>query len=143
MVKINKEEISNILKGYKHYCAIFKGMNTLFLRDFIIDNISSNYLDIKEVTHAIFAYYEVNNNENFVSEYIDFMQRKNDLYNYASLNPNPIVYGRNISSSDSIAMRIDDKLQRLESIQKDEEDTILDIAGYCILLLHSLNLENQ
>ncbi len=68
-----------------------------------------------------------------IDELRDMLMEKNRKYGDSALNPTRIF-----SKSDSIEqirVRIDDKLTRLRNMQDDEdEDIILDLMGYLILL---------
>tara|TARA_R110002012_G_scaffold224753_1_gene396732 strand:- start:167 stop:430 length:264 start_codon:yes stop_codon:yes gene_type:complete len=75
-------------------------------------------------------------------EVIDLLLAKNKQYGDSALNPLGIFAKG--SSEDLIRIRIDDKLNRLlqgdESIEKDE-DVVLDLIGYLVLLLISMRNE--
>jgi hypothetical protein len=140
MQKISKEEIFKILYKSDNYCMDGKSQSDIV--ELIFKILSPSVSDIKRITHMICEWYSVNDRD-FKENYVNFMQEKNDLYGYASLNPTSVTYNGKISARDSISTRIDDKLSRLKNTppEKDSEDTILDIFGYCILLIHAINLE--
>ena len=65
---------------------------------------------------------------------------KNRKYGDSALNPVRIF--SKASASEQILVRLDDKLSRLRSQQVDEdEDVILDLIGYLILLRISLEMQ--
>lgn len=71
-----------------------------------------------------------------VSEVLDeveaLLNRKNKAYGDSALNP-----VRVFSTADpveQIKVRIDDKLSRLKSSTDDNEDTVLDLMGYLVIL---------
>ena len=71
-----------------------------------------------------------------MKEVLDLLIAKNKQYGDSSLNPTGIFAKG--SAEDLIRIRIDDKLNRLlqgdDSIESDE-DVILDLIGYLVLLL--------
>ena len=66
---------------------------------------------------------------------------KNDAYGNAALEPIGIF--SQLESGESIKVRIDDKLSRIQNrgINDNTEDTVMDLAGYLILLMISLGDE--
>jgi len=66
---------------------------------------------------------------------------KNDAYGNAALEPIGIF--SQLESGDSIKVRIDDKLSRIQNrgVNDNTEDTVMDLAGYLILLMISLGDE--
>ena len=70
---------------------------------------------------------------NQVKEIGTFLIEKNRKYGNSAIQPTRIV--SKASDEEQIMVRLDDKLSRLQSGQCDEdEDVILDIIGYLILL---------
>ena len=71
------------------------------------------------------------------NELRDFILAKNDQYGNSVGQPIR-VFAQSHSSEELIRVRMDDKLSRLargnDSMESDE-DVIMDLAGYCILLL--------
>ena len=61
--------------------------------------------------------------------------RKNDAYGDSALSPLGVFSSCNASTS--IKVRLDDKLKRIANagLVEDTEDTLIDIAGYIILLI--------
>lgn len=66
---------------------------------------------------------------------------KNDAYGNAALEPIGIF--SHLESGESIKVRIDDKLSRIQNrgVNDNTEDTVMDLAGYLILLMISLGDE--
>jgi len=66
---------------------------------------------------------------------------KNDAYGNAALEPIGIF--SQLESGESIKVRIDDKLKRIQNVGINDktEDTVLDLAGYLILLMIALDDE--
>jgi alanine racemase len=64
--------------------------------------------------------------------------RKNNAYGDSALSPANIFYKG--ESTDSICIRIDDKLNRIRNVGITDatEDTVMDLAGYLILLMISM-----
>jgi hypothetical protein len=73
----------------------------------------------------------------------DLLVSKNKAYGNAALSP--IKVFSKLDSSDSIRVRIDDKLTRIANvgINEDTEDTLMDLIGYLILLKISLDKTEQ
>ena len=65
----------------------------------------------------------------------DLLVRKNDAYGDSALSPLGVFSSANASSG--IKIRLDDKLKRIANagLVEDTEDTLIDIAGYIILLI--------
>ena len=61
--------------------------------------------------------------------------KKNDAYGDSALSPLSIF--SSASAEDGIRQRIDDKLKRIKNVglSDDTEDTLLDLAGYLVLLM--------
>lgn len=74
-----------------------------------------------------------------IGEVLDLLIRKNEQYGNSALEPMGIF--ANGSAEELIRVRIDDKLNRLlqgdDSIESDE-DIVLDLIGYLVLLLISM-----
>lgn len=70
---------------------------------------------------------------NVIDEIRDMLMEKNRKYGDSALNPTRIF--AKSDSIEQIRVRIDDKLSRLRNLQDDEdEDIILDLMGYLVLL---------
>lgn len=66
---------------------------------------------------------------------VAMLLRKNRAYGSSAFDPIR-VFARGLSALDQIHVRMDDKLSRLaRGHDIDGEDTILDLAGYCVLEL--------
>ena len=65
----------------------------------------------------------------------DLLVRKNDAYGDSALDPLGVF--SSASASSGIKIRLDDKLKRIANagLVEDTEDTLVDIAGYIILLI--------
>ena len=65
----------------------------------------------------------------------DLLVRKNDAYGDSALDPLGVF--SSASASSGIKIRLDDKLKRIANagLVEDTEDTLIDIAGYIILLI--------
>ena len=65
----------------------------------------------------------------------DLLVRKNDAYGDSALSPLGVFSSANASSG--LKIRLDDKLKRIANagLVEDTEDTLIDIAGYIILLI--------
>lgn len=57
---------------------------------------------------------------------------KNKKYGNSALDPKRIFSDAN--ASEQIKVRIDDKLSRMSAGTKDNEDTVMDLMGYLVLL---------
>ena len=82
--------------------------------------------------------------EEVINEVKELLLLKNEQYGNSALEPVGIfAQGK---ASDLIRVRMDDKISRLalgiETIEKDE-DIILDLAGYCVLLLIAMRNEGE
>ena len=69
--------------------------------------------------------------------------RKNDAYGDSALEPMGVFSSANASSG--IKIRLDDKLKRIANagLVEDTEDTLIDIAGYIILLMIAKDNESN
>jgi len=68
---------------------------------------------------------------------------KNLKYGDSALNPTRIF--SSLSSIESIKVRIDDKINRIKNngVLCDDEDTVMDLAGYLILLRIALDKQSN
>ena len=73
----------------------------------------------------------------------DLLVRKNDAYGDSALEPLGVFSSANASSG--IKVRLDDKLKRIANagLIEDTEDTLIDIAGYIILLMIAKDNESN
>ena len=66
---------------------------------------------------------------------------KNEKYGDSALNPNNIFYKGN--STNSIKIRLDDKIGRIKNCQETRVNDVADIIGYCVLLLVSMEVSRH
>ena len=73
----------------------------------------------------------------------ELLLRKNDAYGDAALQPLGVFSSCN--ASEGIKIRLDDKLKRIANagLVEDTEDTLIDIAGYIILLMIAKDNESN
>ena len=73
----------------------------------------------------------------------DLLVRKNDAYGDSALDPLGVF--SSASASSGIKIRLDDKLKRIANagLVEDTEDTLIDIAGYIILLMIAKDNESN
>ena len=73
----------------------------------------------------------------------DLLVRKNDAYGDSALEPLGVFSSANASTG--IKIRLDDKLKRIANagLVEDTEDTLIDIAGYIILLMIAKDNESN
>ena len=62
---------------------------------------------------------------------IDLLLEKNRRYGDAALNP-PRIFGK-AGATDSIAVRLDDKLGRIANADEPRKNDVADIMGYLVL----------
>jgi len=69
------------------------------------------------------------------AELEDLLIKKNDAYGDSALNPVGIF--SSLKASEAIRIRLDDKLKRIANVglNDETEDTLLDCAGYMVLLM--------
>ena len=131
MNKINKKQILEILDMCRY-------SNPCNLPVEIIERVAINGMMGTDVGAAL-GMLLYTKPDGFKEELASLMEEKNEQYGFASLNPKSVVNKLKITPSDSIAMRIDDKIARFNNTPKDKdtEDTIMDIIGYSVLYLHN------
>jgi hypothetical protein len=66
----------------------------------------------------------------------DLLLYKNEKYGDSALRPNNIFYKGN--STNSIKIRLDDKIGRIKNCEQTRINDVADVIGYCILLLISI-----
>ena len=73
----------------------------------------------------------------------DLLVKKNSAYGNSALEPLGVFSSANASSG--IKIRLDDKLKRIANagLVEDTEDTLIDIAGYIILLMIAKDNESN
>lgn len=70
--------------------------------------------------------------EGVLGEVSDLLIRKNAAYGNSAMEPLRVF--SKADADEAIRVRIDDKLSRLRNGTKDDEDTVLDLMGYLVLL---------
>lgn len=71
----------------------------------------------------------------------DLLIYKNEKYGDSALHPNNIFYKGD--STNSIKIRLDDKVGRIKNCQETRVNDVADIIGYCVLLLVSMNVSEK
>lgn len=66
---------------------------------------------------------------------------KNQKYGDSALNPNNIFYKGD--STNSIKIRLDDKIGRIKNCEETRINDVADVIGYCTLLLVSIGAEKK
>lgn len=71
----------------------------------------------------------------------DLLLYKNEKYGDSALHPNNIFYKGD--STNSIKIRLDDKVGRIKNSQETRVNDVADMIGYCVLLLVSMNVSEK
>ena len=73
----------------------------------------------------------------------DLLLDKNDAYGDSALNPVGIF--SRLKATEAIKIRLDDKLKRIANVgvNDETEDTLMDCAGYMILLMIAIDNESK
>ena len=71
----------------------------------------------------------------------DLLLYKNQKYGDSALNPNNIFYKGD--STNSIKIRLDDKIGRIKNCEETRINDVCDIIGYCTLLLVSMDVSKN
>lgn len=71
----------------------------------------------------------------------DLLLYKNQEYGDSALNPNNIFYKGD--STNSIKIRLDDKIGRIKNCEETRINDVADVIGYCTLLLVSIGAEKK
>ena len=71
----------------------------------------------------------------------DLLLYKNEKYGDSALKPNHIFYKGD--STNSIKIRLDDKIGRIKNSEETRVNDVADIIGYCVLLLASLDVDKS
>ena len=66
----------------------------------------------------------------------DLLLYKNQKYGDSALNPNNVFYKGD--ATNSIKIRLDDKIGRVRNCEETRVNDVADIIGYCVLLLVSM-----
>lgn len=68
----------------------------------------------------------------------DLLLYKNEKYGDSALNPKNIFYKGD--ATNSIKIRLDDKIGRVMNCNETRVNDVCDIIGYCVLLLASMDI---
>jgi len=83
--------------------------------------------------------------QNKIVEVCDNMKNlllyKNKKYGDSALKPNNVFYKGD--STNSIKIRLDDKIGRIKNCNETRINDVADIIGYCTLLLVSMNVTKE
>ena len=71
----------------------------------------------------------------------DLLLYKNQKYGDSALNPNNVFYKGD--STNSIKIRLDDKIGRVRNCEETRVNDVCDIIGYCVLLLISMDVSKN
>ena len=71
----------------------------------------------------------------------DLLLYKNQKYGDSALNPNNIFYKGD--STNSIKIRLDDKIGRIKNCEQTRINDVADVIGYCTLLLISIGASKE
>lgn len=71
----------------------------------------------------------------------DLLLYKNKKYGDSALHPNNIFYKGN--ATNSIKIRLDDKIGRIKNCKETRINDVADMIGYCVLLLVSIGAEKE
>ena len=71
----------------------------------------------------------------------DLLLYKNQKYGDSALHPNNIFYKGD--STNSIKIRLDDKIGRIKNCDETRINDVADVIGYCILLLISVGAKKE
>ena len=71
----------------------------------------------------------------------DLLLYKNQKYGDSALNPSNIFYKGD--STNSIKIRLDDKIGRIKNCEETRINDVADVIGYCTLLLVSIGAEKK
>lgn len=71
----------------------------------------------------------------------DLLLYKNQKYGDSALHPNNIFYKGD--STNSIKIRLDDKIGRIKNCEETRINDVADVIGYCTLLLVSIGAEKK
>lgn len=71
----------------------------------------------------------------------DLLLYKNEKYGDSAIHPNNVFYKGD--STNSIKIRLDDKIGRVKNCEETRVNDVADIIGYCVLLLASMDVTEQ
>jgi hypothetical protein len=77
------------------------------------------------------------------NELSNLLIKKNEAYGDSALNPAGIF--SKLKASEALKIRLDDKLKRIQNVgvSDETEDTLMDCAGYMVLLMIALDNESN
>jgi len=107
--------------------------------------INNGYGEIDFETPKLFTENNLTESQKKISEVCDSMKDlllyKNKKYGDSALNPNNVFYKGD--STNSIKIRLDDKIGRIKNCDETRVNDVADIIGYCVLLLVSMNTSSE
>ena len=107
--------------------------------------INNGYGDIDFDTPKLFSENNLTESQKKISYICDSMKDlllyKNKKYGDSALNPNNVFYKGD--STNSIKIRLDDKIGRIKNCDETRVNDVADIIGYCVLLLVSMNTSSE
>ena len=71
----------------------------------------------------------------------DLLLYKNEKYGDSALHPNNVFYKGD--STNSIKIRLDDKIGRIKNCTETRVNDVSDVIGYCVLLLASMGVTKE
>lgn len=71
----------------------------------------------------------------------DLLLYKNEKYGDSALHPNNVFYKGD--STNSIKIRLDDKIGRIKNCTEIRVNDVSDVIGYCVLLLASMGVTKE
>ena len=106
--------------------------------------INNGYGDIEFEASPLFSE-TLTESQKKISEVCDSMKDlllyKNKKYGDSALNPNNVFYKGD--STNSIKIRLDDKIGRIKNCEETRVNDVSDLIGYSVLLLASMNVTKE
>ena len=107
--------------------------------------INNGYGEIDFETPKLFSENNLTESQKKIVEICDSMKDlllyKNQKYGDSALNPNNIFYKGD--STNSIKIRLDDKIGRIKNCEETRINDVCDIIGYSVLLLASMEVSKN
>lgn len=107
--------------------------------------IASTYGEVGIDNSKLFSENNLTESQKKIVEVCDSMKDlllyKNQKYGDSALNPNNIFYKGD--STNSIKIRLDDKIGRIKNCEETRVNDVCDIIGYCTLLLVSMDVSKN
>lgn len=122
-VKLNKKEKEKEKENRKKYNEWKKAHPDYF--DVRYEKLTESQMKIVEICDSM----------------KDLLLYKNQKYGDSALNPNNIFYKGD--STNSIKIRLDDKIGRIKNCEETRINDVADVIGYCTLLLVSIGAEKK